>query len=68
VSAAKQKDAKLQLAGDLKRDTVAKQKDVKCMVLGDSMLSNIGAEHIGLMVECFPGIRAEQLLMQVRMT
>jgi hypothetical protein len=44
-----------------KRDTVAKQNDVKCMVMGDSMLSNVGVEHTDMMVECFPGIRAEQL-------
>jgi hypothetical protein len=29
--------------------------------MGDSMLSNVGAEHTDMMVECFPGIRAEQL-------
>jgi hypothetical protein len=38
---AKQKDAKLQLAGALKRDTEAKQNDAKCVAVGDSMLSNV---------------------------
>jgi hypothetical protein len=32
---AKEKDAKLQLVGALKTDTVAKQKDVKCMLRMD---------------------------------
>jgi hypothetical protein len=31
------------------------------MVVGDSVLRNAGAEHAGIMVECFPGIETEQL-------
>jgi hypothetical protein len=31
------------------------------MVVGDSMLRIVGAEHADMMVECFPGIRTEQL-------
>jgi hypothetical protein len=45
----------------LKRDAGAKQKDAKCVVMGDSMLRNFGVEHTDMMVECFLGIRAEQL-------
>jgi hypothetical protein len=45
----------------LKRDAGEKQKDAKFVVMGDSMLSNVGAKHTGMMVECFPKIRAEQL-------
>jgi hypothetical protein len=45
-----------------KRDIVpAKQKSAKCTVVGDSMLRSVGAEHTDMMVECFPGIRTEQL-------
>jgi len=52
----------LLLAGVGRRDTVlAKQKVAKCLVVGDSMLLNIGAEHEDMMVECFPGIKTEQL-------
>jgi hypothetical protein len=40
---------------------VAKQKDANCIVMGDSMLCNVRAEHTDMMVECFPGIRTEQL-------
>jgi hypothetical protein len=31
------------------------------MVVGDSLLRNVGAEHADMMVECFPGIKTEQL-------
>jgi hypothetical protein len=58
---AKQKDAKWQLAEAGKRDTVVKQRGAKCLVMGNSMLSNVGAERADMMVECFSGIRAEQL-------
>ena len=33
----------------------------KCMVVSDSVLHSVGAEHAGMMVECFPGIKTEQL-------
>jgi hypothetical protein len=49
------------MAGTGKRDTMpTKQKVTKCMVVGDSILRNVGAEHVDMMVECFPGIRTEQ--------
>jgi hypothetical protein len=33
----------------------------KCLVLGDSIVRNVGAEKSNIRVECFPGIRADQL-------
>jgi hypothetical protein len=33
----------------------------KCLVLGDSIVRNVGAEKSNMRVECFPGIRANQL-------
>jgi len=55
-------EEKLLLAGAGKRDTVyAKQKLAKCMVVGDSLLRSVGADHEDTIVECFPGIKAEQL-------
>jgi hypothetical protein len=33
----------------------------KCSVLGDSLVRNVGAEKSNMRVECFPGIRADQL-------
>jgi hypothetical protein len=33
----------------------------KCLVLGDSIVRNVGAEKPNMRVECFPGIRADQL-------
>jgi hypothetical protein len=55
-------EAKLLLVGTRKRDTIpTKQKVTKCMVVGDSVLHNVGAEHADMMVECFPGIRTQQL-------
>jgi len=32
-----------------------------CMLVGDLMLRNVGAEHRDMMVECFQGIKTEQL-------
>jgi hypothetical protein len=53
---------KLLLVGAAKRDTVpAKQKSAKCMVVGDSVVSSVGDEHTDMIVECFPGIKTEQL-------
>ena len=58
----REREEKLLLAGAGKRDTVhAKQKVAKCMVVGDSILRNGGAEHADMIVECFPGIKTEQL-------
>jgi hypothetical protein len=37
------------------------QKAAKCMVVGDSVVRNVGTEHTDMMVECFPGIKTEQL-------
>jgi hypothetical protein len=55
-------EEKLLLVGAEKRDTVtSQQKAAKCMVIGDSLARNCGAEHTGMMVECFPGIRTEEL-------
>jgi hypothetical protein len=33
----------------------------KRLVLGDSIVRNVGTEHSNMMVECFLGIRNEQL-------
>jgi hypothetical protein len=33
----------------------------KCLVLGDSVIQNVGTEHRNTVVECFPGIRTDQL-------
>jgi hypothetical protein len=55
-------EEKLLLMEAGKRDTVpAKQKSAKCVVVSDSMSRSFGAEHTDMMVECFPGIRTEQL-------
>jgi hypothetical protein len=40
---------------------LTKQKVVKYMVAGDSLLRNVGALHADMKVECFPGIKTEQL-------
>jgi hypothetical protein len=58
----KELEAKLQMAGSGKRDTMpTKQKFVKCMVVGDSIVRNVGADHADMKVECFPLIKTEQL-------
>jgi hypothetical protein len=36
-------------------------KHVIIIIMDDSVWNNVGAEHTDMMVECFPGIRAEQL-------
>jgi hypothetical protein len=55
-------EEKLLLVGAGKRDTVpAKQKSAKFMVVGDSVVRGVGAEHTEMIVECFLGIRTEQL-------
>jgi len=33
----------------------------KCLVVGDSIIRNVGTGQNNMMVECFPGIRTEQL-------
>ncbi|PNF17577.1 hypothetical protein B7P43_G15177 [Cryptotermes secundus] len=48
-----------QLRGAVARgDTVQRQQDAECLVLGDSIICNVEAE---MRVQCFPGIRTEQL-------
>jgi len=55
-------EAKLLMAGTGERDTMpTKQNFTKCMVVGDSVVRNVGAEHAYMKVECFPGIKTEQL-------
>jgi len=49
------------MAGTGRRETPTKQKVTKCIVVGDSILRNIGAEHAEMKVECFLGIKTEQL-------
>jgi len=45
-----------------RRDTVAcDRKGEECLVLGDSTIRNVGTEYTDMKVECFPGIRTEQL-------
>jgi ribosomal protein L37AE/L43A len=42
------------------RDTVRRQDEcAKCLVLSDSIIRNVESEHVR--VQCFPGIRTEQL-------
>ena len=38
-----------------------KQKFTKCMVVGDSVVRNVGSDHADMKVQCFPGIKTEQL-------
>ena len=52
------------MAGRGKSESVhAKQKVAKCMVVGDLKLRSVRAEHTDMMVECFQGIKTEQLHM-----
>ena len=45
-----------------KRDTAqVKHEGKKCTVLGDLIVRNVGTEHTNMKVECFPGIRTEQV-------
>ena len=50
-------EAKLLMAGTGN----TKQKVTTCVVVGDSKLRTVGAEHADMMMECFPGIKTEQL-------
>ena len=55
-------EEKLLLAGAGKRNIVpTEQKAAKCVVVGDSVVRNVGTEHTDMKVECFPGIKTEQL-------
>jgi hypothetical protein len=53
--------AKLQMAGSGEKKSTADIQKVKCMVVGDSIVRNVGSEHADMKVECFPGIKAQQL-------
>ena len=45
-----------------RRDTVPGDvKGGECLVLGDSIIRNVGNDCPNIKVECFPGIRTEQL-------
>jgi translation initiation factor 2 gamma subunit (eIF-2gamma) len=55
-------EAKLQTAGTGESDaTPITPKSTKCLVVGGSIVRNVGAEHVDMKLECFPGIRTEQL-------
>jgi hypothetical protein len=55
-------ETRLQMAGTGESDTVqTKQTFTKCIVVGDSIVRNVGSEHADMKVECFPGIKTEQL-------
>jgi len=55
-------EAKLQMAGTGEADTMTtKQPVTKCLVVGDSKVRNVKAERADMEVECFPGIKTEQL-------
>jgi len=55
-------ETKLQMAGTGERDTMPTKRNVtKCMVVGDSIVRNVGADRSDMKVECFPGIKTEQL-------
>jgi hypothetical protein len=62
----KNKELEQQLRGAVagceagRRDAVGKQREeAECLVLGDSIIRNVESEHVR--VQCFPGIRTEQL-------
>jgi len=38
-----------------------RQKVTKCLVVGNSIVRNFGAERADMKLECFPGIKTEQL-------
>jgi hypothetical protein len=38
-----------------------KENYTKCMVVGDSIVRNVGTGHTDMTVQCFPGIKTEQL-------
>jgi len=55
-------ESELLMAGIGVTDTMpTKQNVTKCMVVGDSIVRNVRAEHSDMKVECFPGIKIEQL-------
>jgi hypothetical protein len=45
-----------------KRDTVTvKPTSERCLVLGDSIVRNVGTDESDMKVQCFPGIKTDQL-------
>ena len=45
-----------------RQDTVQEHHEGKqCLVVGDSIIRNLGTRQNNMMLECFPGIRTEQL-------
>jgi hypothetical protein len=59
-------EEQLRLAGNgkdiEKRETMTvKSRSEKCLVLGDSMVRNVGTDESDMKVQCFPGIRTDQL-------
>jgi hypothetical protein len=45
-----------------KEDTVQEHHEGKqCLVVGDSIIRNVGTGQNNMVVECFPGIRTDQL-------
>ena len=55
-------EARLQVAGAGNKDSMdTNHKEVKCMVVGDSLVRNVGVEYADMKVECFPGIKTDQL-------
>jgi len=55
-------EAKLLLAGTGKENAMpTKENYTKCMVVGDSIVRNVGTGHTDMTVQCFPGIKTEQL-------
>ena len=55
-------EAMLQVAGAGNKDSMdTNHKEVKCMVVGDSLVRNVGVEYADMKVECFPGIKTDQL-------
>jgi lysophospholipase L1-like esterase len=45
------------MAGTVKTETMP----TKCVVVGDSLLRSVGSEHADMFMECFPGIKTDQL-------
>ena len=55
-------EEQLRLAAADRQDTVPGHlKGGECLVLGDWFIRNVGTEYSDMKVECFPGIRTEQL-------
>jgi len=49
------------MAGSGEKGLKPTNQKVKCMVVGDSLVRNVGTDHADMKVECFPGIKTEQL-------